>query len=280
MTCLLLLLQLDSQPYDWIDLQYVTGLRPSKEKKDCFVIFTAMRKFVFRAKHEIACSEWINGISEMNSRKSSATTPTVLVGADHKGYSYSKPIDDRIILTIDCPDAEKPRQKKLGKANEHTIGRSSSCTVVVKEDKFISRAHVRISIEDNIPFLVDLGTGTGTKLNGRRVVKSALAPGDVIEIGKSRITFDVKDSESIFHVDTDIAALNEAAKMADTDRRAKSPERSASPKTSSSRARAASSNASPARERSGSPSVADKKADRRKSGKAKDKNVELDDVFL
>jgi hypothetical protein len=269
---------LDTQPYDWIDLQYVTGMRPSKEKKDCFVIFTAMRKFVFRAKHEIACTEWVNGIGEMTSRKSATPSHSVTIGADHKGYSYSKPVDERMSLVIDCPDSDKPRQKKLPKAAEHTIGRSSSCSVVIKEDKFISRAHVRISVEENVPFLVDWGTSTGTKLNGRRVVKSALAPGDVFEIGKSRITFEVKDSESIFHVDTDIAALNEAAKMAESDKRPKSPIRSASPKPKDSpkSARTGSGTASPAHERPASPSPKEK----RKSAKAKDKSVELDDVFL
>lgn len=235
-----------------------------------------MRKFVFRAKHEIAVGEWINGIAEQSSRK---TRPSVSVEADHKGYMYSKPIDDRIILTIDCPDSDKPRQKKLGRASEHTVGRSSSCNVIIKEDKFISRAHVKISIEDNVPFLVDLGTSTGTKLNGRRVVKSALAPGDVFEIGKSKITFDIKDAESIFHIDSDIAALNEAAKAADADRRAKSPAKE-SPKTrSGTSSPAGDRSASPSVQRAASPSVQDRK-DKRKSAKSKDKNVALDDVFL
>jgi pSer/pThr/pTyr-binding forkhead associated (FHA) protein len=45
-------------------------------------------------------------------------------------------------------------------------------------------------IINNVPYLFDLGSNSGTKLNRHRVLKHALKPGDVIRIGKSDILFD------------------------------------------------------------------------------------------
>jgi len=43
-----------------------------------------------------------------------------------------------------------------------------------------------------------MGASSGTKLNGEKVTKHPLKPNDTIEIGKSKLIFEVKDGETIF----------------------------------------------------------------------------------
>jgi len=57
-------------------------------------------------------------------------------------------------------------------------------------------------VEKNVPYVMDLGQAKeGTKLNGKRVVKAPLKPGDLIGIGKSNIIFQVKHGAEIFTMD-------------------------------------------------------------------------------
>jgi len=81
--------------------------------------------------------------------------------------------------------------------NGGTIGRSSSNEIVVS-DAYVSRSHCRIEIIDNVPFLLDLGSGTGTFLNGEQITKHPLKPGDIFKMGKSEYEFQVKDGDEIF----------------------------------------------------------------------------------
>lgn len=69
-----------------------------------------------------------------------------------------------------------------------TIGRARENQLVLK-DIAASRRHVRIDVERGRARLVDLGSGNGTKVNGRRVSEHALAHGDTIEIGACLIQF-------------------------------------------------------------------------------------------
>jgi len=95
---------------------------------------------------------------------------------------------------------EDGRQKvhKL-KGVSTTIGRSSSNDITLTADKYISRSHCKIVVENNVPYLMDLGQAKeGTKLNGKRIKKTPLKPGDRIGMGKSDITFRVKNGDAIF----------------------------------------------------------------------------------
>jgi len=46
-----------------------------------------------------------------------------------------------------------------------------------------------------MPFIIDVGSTGGILLNGRRVMKSALRPGDVLTIGEQQFEFRVKDKK-------------------------------------------------------------------------------------
>lgn len=71
-----------------------------------------------------------------------------------------------------------------------SIGRSSSNTITLTEDR-VSRRHALINMQGLQEYwLVDLGSGNGTYLNGRRVVQpTRLRNGDKIEIGGFQLSF-------------------------------------------------------------------------------------------
>lgn len=74
-----------------------------------------------------------------------------------------------------------------------TIGRDPSCEVVLS-DPSVSRSHARIMREGTLFFLEDLGSTSGTKLNGlslRRGERSLLHDGDGIAIAHFELSFSV-----------------------------------------------------------------------------------------
>jgi adenylate cyclase len=71
-----------------------------------------------------------------------------------------------------------------------SIGRLSSNSIVVQDER-VSRRHALINVQGRGEFwLVDLGSGNGTYLNGRRVVQpTRLRNGDKIEIAALQLLF-------------------------------------------------------------------------------------------
>ncbi len=64
-----------------------------------------------------------------------------------------------------------------------TIGRSSSCDIVLDSPN-VSRRHARILGEPSNGWRIeDLGSSNGTFINGRRVTFCPIVPGDTIEVG-------------------------------------------------------------------------------------------------
>jgi pSer/pThr/pTyr-binding forkhead associated (FHA) protein len=71
-------------------------------------------------------------------------------------------------------------------ADSIVLGSSSGCDVQVDEPG-ISARHAEIQLVDDRSLLLkDLGSETGTLLNGEKVVESLLGSGDEIRIGTSR----------------------------------------------------------------------------------------------
>ncbi len=70
--------------------------------------------------------------------------------------------------------------------DEVTIGRASSCQVVLVDDTYVSQIHARVFIHQGRPFLEDLGSTNGTYLNQARVETVApLGRGDHVQIGRT-----------------------------------------------------------------------------------------------
>lgn len=166
------------------------------EEPTIFSLKTPLRRFTFKAKHDVSASEWIHVLSNIHDPKAQAQGPSQLEVPD-LGYYYSKSIDGKI--SVEYQSGDKIKLKKLPKGKESLVGRSSSCFIRLLEDKQVSRLHCRIVVENNVPYLVDLGSSSGTKLNGKTIVKHPLAPEDIITIGSTDIRFIVKDGMEIFH---------------------------------------------------------------------------------
>jgi len=68
------------------------------------------------------------------------------------------------------------------------VGRAPGCEIRI-EDASVSREHARLSEEEGRWVLVDLASRNGTFVNGRRVTRAPLAPGDEIGLGRVRVRF-------------------------------------------------------------------------------------------
>ena len=81
-----------------------------------------------------------------------------------------------------------PQRVPLG---EHalSIGRLPECNITLN-DPNVSRHHAEIRPQGNGFVIVDLGSTNGVKVNGVRVAQQALADGDQITIGNTRMQFE------------------------------------------------------------------------------------------
>jgi transcriptional regulator with GAF, ATPase, and Fis domain len=96
-----------------------------------------------------------------------------------------------ILVTPDGKRTERP----LG-AEPFTIGRSRENSMPLAEIR-ASRRHCRVEQGNGRWYVVDEGSRNGTLLNGKLVHKAPLAPGDLIEIGQTRIFFEEVDEERL-----------------------------------------------------------------------------------
>src|SRR3954452_8174965 len=70
------------------------------------------------------------------------------------------------------------------------LGRSRECDVVLS-DPNTSRRHAELRRDGDGWAVVDLGSTNGIKVNGRRVDKAPLEPGDRITLGLTELTFEL-----------------------------------------------------------------------------------------
>lgn len=65
-----------------------------------------------------------------------------------------------------------------------TIGRNPDCSISLPTDPGVSRNHAQMYQQNGIPFIVDLGSSNGTRVNGEPLqVPTQLADQDVVSIG-------------------------------------------------------------------------------------------------
>src|SRR4030042_1757982 len=75
------------------------------------------------------------------------------------------------------------------------IGRANHCEVVIN-DQLVSREHCQLQLMSEGLFLEDLKSVNGTLLNGQRVTRVLLHPGDKIRVGVSDILVEqIRDKE-------------------------------------------------------------------------------------
>jgi hypothetical protein len=76
-----------------------------------------------------------------------------------------------------------------GGSHELSIGRGKGCDVVLT-DITVSRHHARLIPRDGIWVLHDLSSRNGSYLNGRRVSRCQLRPGDRLALGQALLRVD------------------------------------------------------------------------------------------
>jgi hypothetical protein len=119
---------------------------------------------------------------------------------DH-GHTMVYTTSDRLAEPLRAPDPRRGsavlrvqgRTELLGSGGG-VIGRSRDCDVTV-EDPNVSRHHAEVRPSGGSWIVRDLGSTNGVKVNGQRVDPSrpqSLRAGDVIELGTSKLTFDLK----------------------------------------------------------------------------------------
>ncbi len=73
---------------------------------------------------------------------------------------------------------------------EFTIGRTDDRDLVIL-DRAVSRKHCKIVLEEDGYYIVDEGSTNGTFVGGMRIAREKLKSGDIIQIGESRIRFEI-----------------------------------------------------------------------------------------
>jgi ABC transport system ATP-binding/permease protein len=72
-----------------------------------------------------------------------------------------------------------------------TVGRDPSRTVQLPMDSTVSRMHARIENEGGAFIVYDEGSSNGTSVNGARVTRQQISPGDTVEFGSSGFRFEI-----------------------------------------------------------------------------------------
>jgi FHA domain-containing protein len=116
-----------------------------------------------------------------------------------EGHTMVYSVSDRVSEPLREPDPRRPRAllKVHGRAEPvgaagAVLGRSRDSDIVI-DDPNVSRHHAEVRPSGGSWIVNDLGSTNGIKVNGRRVDgPQSLKRGDVIEIGTSRVTFELE----------------------------------------------------------------------------------------
>lgn len=98
-------------------------------------------------------------------------------------------------LILAIGDDTTPYQEVVVDEFPATVGRGSEANVFLN-DRWASRLHCRFDLLDNKIVVIDLNSKHGTFVNGKRVERAQLNPGDKIAIGLTSFTAHV-DSVSL-----------------------------------------------------------------------------------
>ena len=116
-----------------------------------------------------------------------------------EGHTMVYSVSDRVSEPLREPDPRRPRAllrvhgraEPVGAAGA-VLGRSRDNDVVI-DDPNVSRHHAEVRPSGGSWIVNDLGSTNGIKVNGRRVTgPQSLKRGDVIELGTSRVTFELE----------------------------------------------------------------------------------------
>jgi len=90
-------------------------------------------------------------------------------------------------ISISC-NSEPLKVLELA-AGTLTIGRAADNNLQL-DDKTISKHHARIVTYFNANYVEDLSSTNGTYVNGKKIKKQILQPGDILKLGKHQLRID------------------------------------------------------------------------------------------
>ena len=102
-------------------------------------------------------------------------------------------------LVITGPDQGRRFSLADGQTLQIGRGRESDTRLT---DSQVSRTHCRVEVDGGNAIVFDSGSTGGTVVNSRPIEKHALKPGDVIEIGETRIRYQLDDETDATAVDS------------------------------------------------------------------------------
>jgi len=112
-------------------------------------------------------------------------------------------------ITVEVVDENKLTFSMTFDQEVIKIGHLESCHLELSDQK-VSGVHavVEVSAEGKIT-IIDLGTDSGTRVNGKAVNKATLKPGDEVQLGNTRLVFGKpgKDQGQAFALDKAFDAL-------------------------------------------------------------------------
>ena len=73
-----------------------------------------------------------------------------------------------------------------------SIGRANDNDVLIA-DNTVSSHHARIFTYFNASYIEDLNSTNGTFINGKRIQKHTLRPGDIVNVGRYRLAVELAD---------------------------------------------------------------------------------------
>jgi ABC transport system ATP-binding/permease protein len=82
--------------------------------------------------------------------------------------------------------------------DEILLGRTDENDIILTHPS-ISRNHAKISLQNGIYNIVDLGSANGVRVNGEEYGKTDLKPGDKIDLGHVRLRFLAPNEDFTFH---------------------------------------------------------------------------------
>jgi len=109
--------------------------------------------------------------------KPKAPVPTEAVSAVELGME-----PELVTLSVDGERHEVNQRRVV-------IGRSRDCDIQLT-DANVSRRHAELRQEGASYWIVDLGSTNGIEVNGKRMKRAKLQPGDTVTLGSTEITFD------------------------------------------------------------------------------------------
>lgn len=86
------------------------------------------------------------------------------------------------------------------------IGKAATSHICIDDDDLVSKMHVVIDVKstDGEIELIDLGSASGTFVNGKKINKCYLQKGDQIQIGNTKLVVDIDTGEAVESVNPEI----------------------------------------------------------------------------